>query len=323
MLKINNTDIYVNSGIVIATGKHSTCERVYSNLKYVKPFFPKTEFTFPYFKKNGVPLNFCRRGGRPTFSECNWSSPMWMGENGFFWTKTASGEDARIYLDENSIIIFELIGAGGGGTGGGALLSGVGGGAGGYAVVAIDFLLLGANKVLSFVSDAAGIQAPNRGTASAGGDTKLLIDDVEIINCHGGGGADAGTPGQGGAVTFGNLPAGVTVLYSATGQNGTEGVEAETSTCPSHTVWIGYETEGDNFKLTRGGYSITSAGSGAGVGGSSQFGAGGRDGTTNNGYDGRAPYVDAYGAGGGGGHGRAFSSSNGGNGGYGTVRGYC
>lgn len=323
MLKINGVNIGVGSKIVTATDRHSTCERVYSNLEYVKPFFPKTEFTFPYFKKNGVPLNFCRFGGRPTFRECRWRNPMWMDENGRFWGRDGTGEATSLSITSNAIIIFELIGGGGGGSGGGALLSGVGGGAGGYAVVAIDFPLLGANKVLSVVTGAAGIQASNRGAASAGGDSKLLIDDVEIINCHGGGGANAGDPGQGGAVTFGSLPAGVTILYSATGQNGTTGVGAETSTCPSNTVWIGYETEGDNFKLTRGGYSITSTGGGAGVGGSSQFGAGGRDGFPDNGYDGSPPLGSAYGAGGGGGHGRAFSSSDGGNGVYGVIRAYC
>lgn len=363
MLKVNGVNISESYGAVLAD---SETETAYSNFPYAKPYLEQTKLNIPYFKKNGVPIDFCL--GRPTFYRSIYSETGDVGNidgkyegyqdmsmrsyyriGDFYYQYNGIGGSG--YVEYRRFFLIEMIAGGGGGTGGNALFSGVGGGAGAYALILVDYEKLlkafgfdksDATKDLyvcarvkihgdsSTPSRTAGLGAAERGTAYAGGEAILYIESddgyirntIDYIRCNGGGGANGGTVGSGGTVEILNeLPDGLTVLYSATGQNGTDGLGVQTSTCPQIVHKVGFDTEGDKYRLVRGGYSMTTDGNGAGCGGSSQFGAGGQDGRTNDGYDGEDLYQTRkfsetrIGVGGGGGHAKAFSFSNGGNGG--------
>ena len=326
-LKINGNDLWSIYDIEhhVSDWKYIKMEWAFSNFPYVKPFFESSKFQIPQIKKNGVPVDFCYVGGRPSFKNSlrtlsnggdSWS--IWKSSDKKWYQRDSSGNDSEmsssVFRSSDRILLYELLAAGGGGTGGNALLAGVGGGAGGYAVVAVDFEVL-VGKIVTVTTGAGGQQASARGNAGAGGDTVLSIDGTPVITCHGGGGADGGNAGAGGTVEIGNLPSGVQVLYAVNGLSGLEGTGTNTSSCPAFDVWAGFETEGDDYKLSRGGYSVTTDGNAAGAGASSQLSAGGKDGG-NGSYNGQN---GGNGAGGGGGRPRAFSSSNGGNGGNGYA----
>lgn len=242
-------------------------------------------------------------------------------------------------LDETTtlhkgIFLIEMIGAGGAGSGGSALLSGVGGGAGAYMVLALhiaELLRESASVTISVSLGWGGWKnfTGGRGQADAGENTSITISNGTIsgtITCGGGSGANEGTPGAGGSLFSidDSLSNYVQILTQVNGQSGTEGVLAETSTSQAVDIYVGNEGDGDTYRLQRSSKSITASGAGAGVGGSSQFGAGGADGKTgsDDAYDGKSPSSTSYGAGGGGGHGKAFSSSYGGIGMDGCVNIY-
>ena len=256
------------------------------------------------------------------------------------WSSTDTGKSIK--RNTSTCYVVELVAGGGGGTGGGALLAGVGGGAGAYAAIVIDTNKLEhtlVNGVYEYAkvtirmkplndnpsdSDFGGIGAPNRGTATNGRDIEVIYEkngeESVVINCQGGRGASGGDPGSGGAFsTLSELPNAISVLYSANGLSASEGVSSSTIVCPQNTLIIGYEDEGDEYKLTRGGFSGVTDGGGASSGAPSQFGNGGAEGKTNNGYSGGDADETAHGAGGGGGHGKAFSQSDGGDGGRPTI----
>ena len=232
----------------------------------------------------------------------------------------------------------EMVAGGGGGTGGGAILAGVGGGAGAYAVIMVNTEELPYNEsggTYSYAkvrvrikplndspssSDYGGIGASNRGSATSGRDVEVVYEESGeekiVITCQGGKGANAGDAGSGGTINISDgLPEAISVLYYTNGLSANGGVSANTITCPQNTLIVGFENEGDEYKLTRGGFNGVTEGGGASSGAPSQFGNGGIEGKTNNGYDGGDADINANGAGGGGGHGKAFSQSNGGNGG--------
>ena len=359
MLKVNGTDIEEGYFLDVVSDSNDTRERAFSNFKYTKPYFDWTKVNIQQFKKNGTPIDFCLIGGRPSFT-LRLESKDWETAPSLFIEKPKYRDDSQNPKEQyavydptsssstkpviyNTHMIIEIISGGGGGSGGGALLAGVGGGAGGYILLLIDTTKFSYYKSIdryySYISvngdswtnhDGAG--SSNRGQANQGRD--IYIDyfyrsqsieakSIRIATIYGGGGANAGDVGVGGSVEIAeNLPECVTVLAYANGLNGAEGVSGSTITCPQTTVSIGFDSEGDNYKLTRGGFSSTTAGGGAGAGAPSQFGNGGYEGTTSNGYDGGTPDSTAYGAGGGGGHGRAFSSSTGGNGAHWSLRLY-
>lgn len=243
---------------------------------------------------------------------------------------------------EATVFVVEMIAGGGGGTGGGALLAGVGGGSGAYAMIAVDvnklpyaysngwyrygriYIRVKTLNTIISSSDVGGTGAANRGTAQNGRGIEVLYvppndslaNATAILTCNGGFGASEGTPGNGGNYQASeNLPEAVMVIYSANGISAEGGVGSSTISCQQNTISIGYDSEGDEYKLTRGGFTGVTEGGGASSGAPSQFGNGGAEGKTNNGYDGGNAERSAYGAGGGGGHGKAFSQSNGGNGG--------
>lgn len=335
MLKVNGVDI--ETGYSLEVVEDNDTERAFSNFKYAKPYFEGTEVNVPYFKKNGVPIDFCAKGCRPAFnlrslfqldvhvSDDPYNRSIAFVKNGDKFRYMGADQ-----VEYRRFILFELIGGGGGGSGGNAIVSGVGGGAGAYALVLVDYdklietfpsaTYLGLNIYAGY----GGAGSASRGDAGWGVDSRLSVnvnnEFVFTLTAKGGQGASAGEEGQGGTVeTEGTQPAGITILYSANGQSGTVGTGTQTSTCPQIVHKVGFDTEGEKYRLTRGGYSMTTAGSGAGCGGSSQFGAGGQDGRTNNGYDGKDAGSSAYGAGGGGGRAKAFDSTTGGDGGDGMV----
>lgn len=355
MFKVNGEDIAIKYGLEVAQ-ENDNRERAYSNHRYIKPFFESTKIRVPEFKIDGTPIPFCAKGGRPNFArflqigpfdrqdtysrgyvfskritddpETKFSSYVWETHNGL----TLS----RKYTDTTCFVI-EMIAAGGGGTGGGAVFAGVGGGAGGYCVITVDTTKLPLRSDGSYAEvevlipqstdlAAGGDGAPNRGTAVKGRDIEVLYREntttqSKLIIVHGGNGANGGDPGAGGGVTINEdlLPEAIKVLYSASGLSANDGVGASTITCPENTLTIGFESEGDDYKQVRGGFTGITAGGGASSGAPSQFGDGGIEGKTNNGYDGGDAGLLAYGAGGGGGHGKTFSQSDGGAGGLPAI----
>ena len=361
MLKVNGTDIEEGYFLDVVSDSNDTRERAFSNFKYTKPYFDGTKVNIQQFKKNGTPIDFCLIGGRPSFT-LRLESKDWELKPDFSIRKPdyspsghnpkmqyavydpASGSSTNPDIIYNTHMIIEIISGGGGGSGGGALLAGAGGGAGGYILLLIDttkfsYRKFGNTRQYSDIvvngdswANHDGAGSSNRGQANQGRDIYIDYRDrsqsseyeyIRIATIYGGGGANAGDVGVGGSVEIAeNLPECVTVLAYANGLNGAEGVSGSTITCPQTTVSIGFDSEGDNYKLTRGGFSSTTAGGGAGAGAPSQFGNGGYEGTTSNGYNGGTPDSAAYGAGGGGGHGRAFSSSTGGNGAHWSLRLY-
>lgn len=316
MFKLNGADIGTSgtSPLMAVEDRLSDVVKAYSNMKYAKPYFSTPVVQYEQFKLNGVSIQFAPLGGRPRF---NLRASYGAGAYSF----SVSGDKILVNGTEltdaskskTRLVICELIGAGGGGSGGNALLSGCGGGSGAYAVFIVDFQKT--NQLVVTVG-AGGAQAPNRGQASAGGnsDVRQSNSSQNLLSCGGGGGGYAGDIGVAGVFTNSIGDASyIQLLFGVNGLSGTTGVGEETSSCPQSTLTVGFEEESANFKRLVGGHSITSTGGGAGVGGSSQFGAGGKDGVGGS-YDGKSPDSTAYGAGGGGGHGRAFSQSNGGNG---------
>lgn len=361
MLKVNGIDIEEGYCLDVVSDSNDTRERAFSNFKYTKPYFDGTKVNIQQFKKNGTPIDFCLIGGRPSFTlrleSKDWDfSPNYIIQKPEYDTRSPNPKEQYAVYDPassrptdsdiiyNTHMIIEIISGGGGGSGGGALLAGVGGGAGGYILLLIDTTKFGYREFVhtrtysrlliygDTLNNHDGAGSSNRGQANQGRDIYIEYHDRSqstdgefrrIVTIHGGGGANAGDVGIGGSVEIAeNLPECVTVLAYANGLNGAEGVSGSTITCPQTTVSIGFDSEGDNYKLTRGGFSSTTDGGGAGAGAPSQFGNGGYEGTTSNGYDGGTPDSTAYGAGGGGGHGRAFSSSTGGNGALWSFRLY-
>ena len=336
MFKVKGEDIATKYGLEVAQ-ENDNRERAYLNHKYIKPFFESTKIQVPEFKVNDAPIPFCAKGGRPTFARGGRLGPSSPNDGQTFSRIFSRKTTQNPSLLTTTCYVVEMIAGGGGGTGGGAVLAGVGGGAGGYCVIVID-----TNKLprrsdgtyaeievrIAQASDfgRGGYGAPNRGAAMKGRDIQVIYrenttQDQILITVQGGGGASGGDPGIGGDVTIyeNSLPEAITVLYSASGLSANDGVGASTITCPENTLTIGFESEGNDYKQTRGGFTGATAGGGASSGAPSQFGNGGIEGKTNNGYDGGDADWSAYGAGGGGGHGKAFSRSDGGDGGYPSI----
>ena len=356
MLKVNGEDIETKYMLECAKDD-DTRERAYLNHKYIKPFFESTKREVPEFKIDGVPIPFCAKGGRPSFTEVTSYAPApppsedvqeWVItlskpetknlNTNFLSTWQSTSNNNAITRSSSTCYVIEMIAGGGGGTGGGAVLAGVGGGAGAYAAIVVDTNKLPAtltNGIYTYAkvsirikamndapstSDHGGIGAANRGTATKGRDIEVSYEENGssrvLVVCQGGNGASGGDPGNGGEVTVSdNLPEAVTILYSAGGLSAQGGVSSSTITCNQNTLTIGFEEEGEKYKLTRGGYTGVTDGGGASSGAPSQFGNGGIEGKTNNGYNGGTADLNANGAGGGGGHGKAFSQTDGGDGG--------
>ncbi|HIY98840.1 MAG TPA: hypothetical protein H9677_05650 [Firmicutes bacterium] len=354
MFKINGEDIETKYMLEVAS-EGDTRERAYLNHKYIKPFFESTKIQIPEFKNNGTPMTFCTKGGRPSFTEViSYAPAPPPSEDVQEWnivfskpdTKTPTTNFLSVWSTNNgettesasTCYIIEMVAGGGGGTGGGAILAGVGGGAGAYAVIMVNTEELPYNEsggTYSYAkvrvrikplndspssSDYGGIGASNRGSATSGRDVEVVYEESGkekiVITCRGGKGANAGDVGSGGTINISDdLPEAISVLYYTNGLSANGGVSASTITCPQNTLIVGFENEGDEYKLTRGGFNGVTEGGGASSGAPSQFGNGGIEGKTNNGYDGGDADINANGAGGGGGHGKAFSQSNGGNGG--------
>lgn len=328
-LKINGTDIAEAYDLEVATDKTDPRSRAFSNYEYIKPFLDFTNVSVEKVQKNDTPVMFCRKGGRPTFTNSyDLSSKFFSGygaiwiyrsENGEYYTRNSSGDTLIPEIPSTQdILIFEIIGGGGGGSGGTSLLCGVGGGSGGYAVTAVDFKTSrGENNTLYCVIGRGGEGATGgtyRGTGKSGGNSSLQLGGESLI-CGGGRGASDGTPGNGGTVT---IPSAFVALYQADGYTGGRGVVDGGTESDAISVFVGYPTEGDDYRINRGGYEVKGSLSGAGTGACSQFGRGGEDGTSSSRNGGDAPST-ARGAGGGGGYRNLGSSSNGGRGANGRI----
>lgn len=363
MLKVNGEDIEMKYNLETATdddtreraySNHKYIKPFFESTKIQVPEFKANGEPISFCVKGGRPkFNKYNSITPPDVYDCGFritAEDVWAKEEdvikGYCHSILYSSNHKAI---DATTFVIEMIAGGGGGTGGGALLAGVGGGAGAYAVIFVDVNKLPRRMVSNFwrsgsifviinhntdSSATVGTGVPNRGDAYAGRNISVIYADPEdlnnyeqgtvILTCTGGGGASGGTPGKGGEIIVSNdLPDGVTVLYSSNGLSAKDGVTSSTLTCVENTISIGFESEGNDYKLSRGGFTGTTAGGGASSGAPSQFGNGGIEGTTGNGYDGGDAGYTAYGAGGGGGHGKAFSQSNGGDGGLPYICAYA
>lgn len=361
MFKVNGIDIAEAYDLEVKNQYNNNIlqRKAYGTMKYVAPFFRDTIIKIPQFKKNGVPIDFCMRGGRPTtgsyrfLSSSNASYREYNSEecalymNGSDVYFSCGSVRGKINDSGNGFMVLEFQAGGGGGSGGSALFAGVGGGAGAYLAIAINIRKLANAGITKTTWNLVendqyewGDYSENRGQAGDGADFYLRFysgsTEKASIFIGGGKGAKAGDEGAGGAYTETGLPLeGVEVLFSSSGQSGGAGLQSELI-LDSKTIKFGYDDEDNEFvwtgnyrpdnsattyALTIGGFS--NASSTAGAGGNSYIDQGGVSGGNLEGEDYNGGDVAGgsygFGAGGGGGKAKAFSSSRGGNGGYAAV----